>query len=199
MYPPSTQLYPYLLFLSFQVYFLLFSHSVVFDSLQSRGLQQARLPCPLPTPRGCSNSCPLSQWCHPTIFISVAPFSCLLSFLASGSFLVSWLFTSDDQCIGASAMLILFVEMVLAITCSSSWVYQNSRSGDEGKKRQPYLHTPQHEGKDRRERTSPFMSTSHVTSRFWNSKWIKLYKEWIRIIWKIDWFQVYSSLKQSQL
>ena len=152
------------------------------------------------TPRGCSNSCPLSQWCHPTIFISVAPFfSCLLSFLASGSFLVSWLFTSDDQCIGASAMLILFVEMILAITCSSSWVYQNSRSGEEGKKRQPYLGTPQHEVKDRRERTSPFMSTSHVTSRFWNSKWIKLYKEWIRIIWKLDWFQVYSSLKQSQL
>ena len=130
MYPPSTQLYPYLLFLSFQVYFLLFSHSVVFDSLQ-----QARLPCPLPTPRDCANSCPLSQWCHPTIFIAVAPFfSCLLSFLASGSFLVSWLFTSDDQCIGASARLILFVEMIMAITCSSSWVYQNSRSGEEGKK-----------------------------------------------------------------
>ena len=150
-------------------FLLLFSHSVAFDSLQSHGLQQARLPCPLPTPRGCSNSCPLSQWCHPTISTSVVPFfSCLLSFLASGSFLVSWLFTSDNQYIGASARLILSVEMIMAITCSSSWVHQNSCWGEKGKKRQAYLHTPQHEGKDRRERTSPFMpvSTSHVTSRF---------------------------------
>ena len=59
-----------------------------------------RLPCPSLTPRTCSNSCPLSQWCHPTISSSVAPFSsCLLSFPA----LVSWLFTSGDQSIGASA------------------------------------------------------------------------------------------------
>ena len=44
-----------------------FSRSVVFDSLLPHGLQHARLPCPLPTPRASSNSCPLSQWCHPTI------------------------------------------------------------------------------------------------------------------------------------
>ena len=69
---------------------LLFSHSVVSNSLRPHGLQHARLPCPLPSPRACSNSCPLSQWCHPTILSSVIPFSfCLQSFPASGSFLMS--------------------------------------------------------------------------------------------------------------
>ena len=48
---------------------------VMSDSLQSHGLQPARLPCPSPTPRACSNSCPWSQWCHPTISSSVIPFS----------------------------------------------------------------------------------------------------------------------------
>ena len=47
--------------------------------LQLHGLQHSRLPCPSPTPRACSNSCPLSQWCHPTISSSVIPFSCLQS------------------------------------------------------------------------------------------------------------------------
>ena len=47
----------------------------MFDSLQPHGLQQARPPCPSPSPRACSNSCPLSQWCHPTISSSVVPFS----------------------------------------------------------------------------------------------------------------------------
>ena len=60
-----------------------FRHSVVSDSLQPHGLQHARLPCPSPTPRACSNSCPLSWWCHPTISSSVIPFSsCLQSFPA---------------------------------------------------------------------------------------------------------------------
>ena len=81
-----------------------FSCSVVSDSLQPHGLQQARLPCPSPTPRACSNSCSLSQWCHPTISSSVTPFSsCPQSFLASGSFPVNQLFTSGGQCIWASA------------------------------------------------------------------------------------------------
>ena len=54
-------------------------------------------------PKACSNSCPLSQWCHPTISSSVFPFSsCLQSFPASGSFPMSRLFASDDQSIGAS-------------------------------------------------------------------------------------------------
>ena len=73
------------------------------NSLQPYGLQHTRLLCPLPPPRVCSNSCPLSQWIHPTISSSVIPFACLQSFPASGSFLMSWLFTSGSQDIGASA------------------------------------------------------------------------------------------------
>ena len=61
-------------------------------------------PCPSPTPRACSNSCPSCQWCHPTVSSSVIPFSsCLQTFLESGSFLMSLPFTSDGQSIGASA------------------------------------------------------------------------------------------------
>ena len=67
-----------------------FSRSVVSDSLWPHGLQQARPPCPLPSPGVCPNPCPLSRWCHPTISSSVVPFSsCLRSFPASGSFLMS--------------------------------------------------------------------------------------------------------------
>ena len=63
----------------------MFSCSVMFNSLQSHGLQHTRLPCPSLSPGVCSNSCPLSQWCHPTILSSVVPFSsCLQSFPASG-------------------------------------------------------------------------------------------------------------------
>ena len=62
------------------------------------------LPCPSPTPRACSNSCPLSRWCPSTISSSVVPFSsCLQSFPTSGSFLSSQFFTSDGQSIGVSA------------------------------------------------------------------------------------------------
>ena len=83
--------------------------SVVSDSLWPRGLQHARLPCPSPTPGACSNSCPSSRWCHPTISSSVIPFSyCLQSFPASGSFPISWLFASDSQSIGASASATVF-------------------------------------------------------------------------------------------
>ena len=84
--------------------FLLFSRSVMSDSLQPHGLQHARLPCPSPTPGACSNSYPLSRWCHPTISSSVILFSsCLQSFPASGSFPVSQFFTSGGQSIEASA------------------------------------------------------------------------------------------------
>ena len=80
------------------------SCSVVSDSLWPHGLQHARPPCPSPTPGACSNSCPLNQWCHPTISSSVVPFSsCLQSFPASGSFQMSQLFTSGGQNIGVSA------------------------------------------------------------------------------------------------
>ena len=78
-----------------------FSHTVVSDSLQPHGLKHTRLPCPSPTPRACSSSCPSSQWWHPTISSSVIPFSsCLQSFPASGSFLMSRLFASGGQSIG---------------------------------------------------------------------------------------------------
>ena len=73
-------------------------------SLWPHGLHHARLPCPSPTPRACSNSCPLSQWCHPTISSSVVPFSsCPESFPASGSFPMSQFFASGDHSIGISA------------------------------------------------------------------------------------------------
>ena len=66
---------------------VLFSRSIVSNSLQLCGLQHARLPCPSLSTRACSNSCALSQWCHPPISSSVVPFSsCLQSFPASGSF-----------------------------------------------------------------------------------------------------------------
>jgi len=75
-----------------------FSCSVMSNSLRPHGLQHARPPCPSPTTGACSNSCPLSQWCHPTIASSIIPFSsCLQSFPASGSFLMSQSFTSGGQ------------------------------------------------------------------------------------------------------
>ena len=80
-----------------------FCHSVVSGCLWSHGLQHARLPCPSPTPGASLNSCPSSWWCHPTISSSAVPFSsCLQSFLASGSFLMSQFFASGGQNIRAS-------------------------------------------------------------------------------------------------
>ena len=81
----------------------LFSCKAVSDSLRPHGLQYARLPCPSPSPGACSNSCPLSRWCHPTISFSVALFFCLESFPASRSFSMSRLFISGGQSTGASA------------------------------------------------------------------------------------------------
>ena len=77
--------------------------SVVSDSLWPHGLQNTRFPCPPLSPRVCSNSCPLSRWCHPAISLSVIPFSsCLQSFPASGSLPMGQLFASGGQSIGAS-------------------------------------------------------------------------------------------------
>ena len=82
---------------------LLFSHSVVSDSLRPHGLQHARPPS-ITTPGVYSNSCPLSRWCHPTISSSVVPFSsCLQFFPASRSFPTSRFFESGGQSIGVSA------------------------------------------------------------------------------------------------
>ena len=88
-----------------QVDLVQFSCSVMSDSLKPHGLQHARLPCPSPTLGACSNSCPSSLWCHPTISSSDIPFSCCLkSFLASGSFPKSQFFTLGGQNIGVSAL-----------------------------------------------------------------------------------------------
>ena len=72
---------------------LLFSFSVVSDSLRPYRLQHTRLPCPSSSLRACSNSYPLSWWCHPTFSFSVVPVSShLQSFPASGSFPLNQLF-----------------------------------------------------------------------------------------------------------
>ena len=81
-----------------------FSHPEMSHSLWPHELQHARPPCPSSTPRVYSNSCPLSQWCHPTISSSVVPFSSSFqSFPASGSFKMSPFFTSGGQNTGISA------------------------------------------------------------------------------------------------
>ena len=83
---------------------LLFSCPVVSDSLLPQGLPHTRPPCPSPSPKVCPSSRPLHWWCHPAISSSDALFSfCPQSFPASGTFLLSWLFKSDDQNPGASA------------------------------------------------------------------------------------------------
>ena len=98
-------MYLKLAFITFHInHFTQFSCSVVSNSLRPHGLQHTRLPHLSPSPRACSISCPLNQWCHPTVSFSVVPFSsCLQSFPTSGSFLMSQLFASGVQSIGASA------------------------------------------------------------------------------------------------
>ena len=93
-----------ILFIPSQFTSVQFSHSVVSDSLWPHEPQHTRAPCPSPTPGVHSNSCPSSQWCHPTIPSSVVPFSsCPQSFPTSGSFQMSQLFASGGQSIGVSA------------------------------------------------------------------------------------------------
>ena len=93
-----------IIYISSQTSSVQFSCSVISGSLWPHELQHARLPCPSPTPGACSNSCPLSRWCHSTISSSVIPFSfCLQSFPVSGSFPMSQFFTSGGQSIGVSA------------------------------------------------------------------------------------------------
>ena len=106
----SIHIYMYIIIYKFKTFkifhelLLLFSRSVVSNSLQPHGLQHARLPCPSPFPGVCSNSCPLSCWCHPTISSSIIPFSYLQSFPTSGSFPMSQLFALGGQSIEASAL-----------------------------------------------------------------------------------------------
>ena len=99
----------------FLPWFSQFSCSVVCDSLWPHGLQRARPPCPSPTPRVHSNSCPLSRWCHPAISSSIVPFSsCLWSFPASESFQMSQFFASGGQNIRVSASVSVMAVMLLA-------------------------------------------------------------------------------------
>ena len=108
---PFLHVYMQLTFISFPSFLSLsggvkiqFSLSVVSDSLWPHGPQDSRPHCPSLTPGVYSNSCPLSQWCHPTISSPVIPFSShLQSFPASGSFQMSHLFASCGQSIGVSA------------------------------------------------------------------------------------------------
>ena len=80
-----------------------FSHSVVSDSLWPHGPQHTRPPCPSPTPRVYSNSCPLHRWCHPMISSSVIPFSShFQSFPGSGSFQMGQFFASGGKSTGVS-------------------------------------------------------------------------------------------------
>ena len=96
--------YWYLILYLYILYHHQFSSSVVSDSLRPQGLQHAKLPCPSPTPGAYSNACPSSQWCHPTISSSVTPSPPTFNiFPASGSFPISWFFTSGSQSIGVSA------------------------------------------------------------------------------------------------
>ena len=86
-----------------------FSRSVMSDSLQPHKSQHAGPPCPSPTPGVYPNSCPLSQWCHPTVSSSVVLFSsCPQPFPTSGSFQMSQLFTSGGQNTGVSASTSIF-------------------------------------------------------------------------------------------
>ena len=89
----------------FLIFMIQFSCSVVSDSLQPHESQHTRTPCPSPTPRVHSNSCPLSRWFHPAISSSVIPFpSCPQSLPASGSFPMSQLFAWGGQSTGVSAL-----------------------------------------------------------------------------------------------
>ena len=113
------------------LFYLLFSHSVVSNSLQPHGLQHTRPPCPSPTPGVYSNPCPLSRWCHPTISSSIIPFSSRLqSSPASGSFPMSWLFASRDQSNGVSEVTdfsrqswfsLCFFQSNMLFSCTKFW------------------------------------------------------------------------------
>ena len=110
---------------------LLFGCSPVSNSLWPHGPQHARLPCPSLSPGACSNSCPLSQWCHPTISSSGIPFSsCPQTFPASGSFPMSRLFALGGQSIGASASMSVLPMNIqgwfpLGWTGLESWLIRN--------------------------------------------------------------------------
>ena len=97
--------------------------------LWPRGLQHIRLPCPSLSLGVCSNSCPLCQWCHPTISSFVAPFSYPQSFPASGSFPVIQLFASDGQIIGTSGSVLPPLYLITIFCQMSSYLLRTARVG----------------------------------------------------------------------
>ena len=102
---------------------LQFSCSVMYISLWPHGLQKTRLPCPSPSPRAYSNSCPMSRWIHPTILSSVIPFSsCLQSFPPSRSFQMSHLFIPGGQSIGVSASASVLPVNIPLISFRMDWL-----------------------------------------------------------------------------
>ena len=106
-----------------------FSRSVMSNSLPSHESQHARPPCPSPTPGAYSNSCPLSQWCHPAISSSVVHFSsCPQSLPASGSFPMSHLFTWGGQSIEVSASASVF-PMNTLISFKMDWLISLQSTG----------------------------------------------------------------------
>ena len=117
--PQRPTLEPLLTFSSIRGPSLLFSCSVMSDTLWPRGLQCARFPCPSPAPRICSNSYPTSRWCHPTISSSVALFSPALNLSQpSGSFPMSSLFVSGGQSIGALALASVLPMNIQTLLCT---------------------------------------------------------------------------------
>ena len=117
---------------NFSVCFSSISPSVTSNSLRPHGLQHARLPCSSPTPGACSNSCPSSQWGHPTILSSVVPFSsCLHSFPASGSFPTSWFFASGGQVLSFSFSISLSNEYSGLISFRMVWSPCSPRDSQE--------------------------------------------------------------------
>ena len=111
-----------------------FSRSAMSSSLRPHGLQHTRLPCPSLSHGVCSNSSPLSRWCHPTISSSVILFpSHLQSFPATGSFPMSQFFTSGGQSIGVSASALVLLMNIqdwfpLGLT---GWISLQSRDSQE--------------------------------------------------------------------
>ena len=115
---------------------LLFSHLVTSDSLRPHGLQPTRIPCPLPSPGACSNSRPLSWWCHPTVVSSVIPFSsCPQSFPASGSFQMSQLYirwpkywsfsfniSPSNEYLGLISFRIDWFDLLVCYRCAIQWL-----------------------------------------------------------------------------
>ena len=98
------------------------------DSLWPHGLQHGRPPCPSSTPGACSNSCPSSWWCNPSISSSVVPFSsCLQSFAASKSFQMSQLFASGGQSIGVSASVLRNEYSGLSSLGLTGWISLQSK------------------------------------------------------------------------